>query len=64
MNNEEIEEAFEVILESIMNSNLKLYSKLELVINLRKFFENYTNNINLLRENDKKEVLKNEQIKI
>ena len=51
---EEIEEATEIILKSLIDSDLSVYTKVELMINLKKFFENYNKNIMLLKLNEEK----------
>ena len=50
MTKEELEEATEIILDSIMNSNLSNYTKIELLINLRHFLnpQDYKRNIAVL----------------
>ncbi|MBR4003568.1 MAG: hypothetical protein IKI95_05910 [Clostridia bacterium] len=50
MSNEEIEEATDLVINAIIKSELNNYTKLELMVNLRTFFENYENNIRLLRK--------------
>ena len=52
MSTDEIEQALEIIVDSISRSSLDNYTKLELLINLRLFFENYNENIRLLRESE------------
>jgi len=54
MTQEEIEEGLDIILEAISNSKLNNYAKIELMLNLKKFFLNYNKNIKILRENDKR----------
>lgn len=51
MSNEELEEALDIIVESLCKSNLHNYTKLELMINIKTFFEHYEDNIKLLRRN-------------
>lgn len=55
---EDIEEATDIILNSIIKSELSIYTKVELMINLRKFLENYNENIILLKINEDKEKCK------
>lgn len=54
MTKEELEEAADIILDTIITSNLSNYTKIELIINLRKFLENYRENIKILRNNEKR----------
>lgn len=49
MSNEELEEALDLIVKTISESKLHNYTKLELMINLKTFFENYEENIRILR---------------
>ena len=49
MNKEEIEEAFDIIIDAISKSNLSNYTKVELMINIKLFMENYDKSISLLR---------------
>ena len=59
MTKEELEEATEIILDSIMNSNLFNYTKIELIINMKTFLKDYKENINILsKEEVKKKWLK------
>lgn len=59
MTKEELEEATEIILDSIMNSNLSNYTKIELLINMKTFLKDYKENINILsKEEVKKKWLK------
>lgn len=50
MNKEELEEATDIILNSIIESKLDNYTKIELLINLKNFLCNYENNISYLRK--------------
>lgn len=50
MATDEIEQALEIIIDSISRSNLDNYTKLELLINLRLFFKDYDKNIRLLNK--------------
>lgn len=54
MSNEELEQATMLILNTIVESKLSTYTKLELLNNLKLFFENYENNIRVLERNKKK----------
>lgn len=54
MTKEELEEATDIILESLMTSNLPNYTRVELMINLKKFLENYRENIKILNEYEKR----------
>ena len=54
MSIEEINEATEIVLNAVMNSNLNNYAKLELMLNLRMFLANYDKNINILRREGEK----------
>ena len=54
MSNEEVNELSDIIIDSIMKSNLSNYTKLEIMMNLRLFFENYNENINILNKERKK----------
>lgn len=54
MTKEELEEATDLILDSIINSNLSNYTKIELLINLKHFLENYKENIKILNEYEKR----------
>lgn len=54
MSNEEIDETLDLILNAIMHSDLNNYTKLELIVNLRTFFENYNENINILNKERKR----------
>lgn len=56
MSTDEIEQALEIIVDSISRSSLDNYTKLELLINLKLFFEDYNKNIRLL--NSKKHDLR------
>lgn len=49
MNKEEIEEAFDIIIDAISKSNLSNYTKVELMINIKLFMENYDKSIRILR---------------
>jgi hypothetical protein len=50
MEQQQIEQASDLILDSIINSNLDKFTKLELLINMKNFFENYNENIKLLNK--------------
>ena len=50
MSNEELNEATEIIINAVMNSELNNYVKLELMLNLRMFLGNYDKNVEILRE--------------
>ena len=54
MEQEQIEQATDIVIESIANSNLDNYIKLELLINLRLFFKDYDKNIRLLNKEGRK----------
>ena len=54
MTKEELEEATDIILDSIITSNLSNYTKIELMINLKKFLENYKENIRILDKIEKR----------
>lgn len=54
MNNEEVEDVLNIILDSIISSNLSNYTKVEVLLNLKQFFKNYDENIKLLRNNEKR----------
>lgn len=53
MTKEELEEATDIIIDSITNSNLHNYTKLELLINIKLFLENYHKNIKILDKIEK-----------
>lgn len=53
MSKEELEEALDIIVDSICKSKMNNYAKIELMMNLKKFFENYDKNIRTLRESEK-----------
>lgn len=53
MTKEELEEATEIILDSLMNSNLSNYTKIELLINMKTFLKDYENNIRELNKIEK-----------
>lgn len=53
MNKEELCEVTEIILDSIITSELNNYIKIEMMINIKKFLENYEENIKILREVEK-----------
>ena len=57
MEQQQIEQASDLIIDTIANSNLDSCTKLELLINMKNFFENYNENIKLLN----KEMRKNER---
>ena len=63
MTKEELEEATDIILDRIITSDLSNYTKLELMINLKKFFENYQDNIRTLDKIEKMKKLKKRDIK-
>lgn len=50
MSNEELNEATEVIINALMNSELNNYAKLELMLNLRRFLADYDKNVSILRK--------------
>lgn len=50
MEQQQIEQASDLIFEAIVNSNLDKFTKLELLINMKNFFENYNENIKLLNK--------------
>lgn len=54
MSNEELNEATNIIIKAISESSLNGYAKIELMINLKKFLEDYDKNIQVLRKEDKK----------
>lgn len=54
MSTDEIEQALEIIVDSISRSSLDNYTKLELMINLKLFFENYNKNIMILNQEKRK----------
>ena len=54
MTKEELEEATEIILEGVMNSDLSNYTKIELMINLKTFLKDYENNIIELNKIEKR----------
>ncbi|MBQ9012849.1 MAG: hypothetical protein IJ094_04710 [Bacilli bacterium] len=54
MSNEELEIVSDLIFNSIVNSKISVYLKLELLNNLKLFLENYNENINVLRNHYKK----------
>lgn len=49
MSNEELEECIDIIAKALSESNLNNYTKLEMMINLKLFMENYEENIRILR---------------
>lgn len=49
MSNEELEEATEIIINALMNSKLNNYAKIELMLNLKLFLEDYNKNIFILK---------------
>lgn len=49
MNEKELEDITNLLLECIDSSNLDLYVKVELMINLKTFLSNYEENIKLLK---------------
>lgn len=51
---EEINEATEILIKALMDSELNNYIKLELLLNLRMFLGNYDKNVEILRAEDKK----------
>ena len=55
MQKESLEKAKEVIISSLEISNIELYDKVELIVNLKTFLDNYDNDIKVLRrvKNDK-----------
>ena len=58
MEQQQIEQASDLIIDTIANSNLDSYTKMELLINMRKFFEDYNNNILILNQNTIKDHFK------
>lgn len=58
MLNESLEEVEDLIIKSLEKSDIPLYDKLELLLNLRLFLEDYENNIKVLKrsknENNKR----------
>ena len=54
MSSDEIEQALEIIVDSISRSSLDNYTKLELLINLRLFFKDYDKNIRILNKEGRK----------
>lgn len=58
MEQQKIEQATDVVIDAITNSNLDNLTKMELLINMRAFFEDYNKNINLLnREKAKRNAM-------
>lgn len=53
MEQQQIEKASDLILDSIINSNLDKFTKLELLINMKLFFEDYNKNIKILNNHKK-----------
>ena len=55
MQKESLEKAKEVIISSLEITNIELYDKVELIVNLKTFLDNYDNDIKVLRrvKNDK-----------
>ena len=53
MSNEELEEVTDLLINTVIKSELNNYTKIELMINLRLFFENYDENIRLLNKERK-----------
>ena len=51
MEQQQIEQASDLIIDTIANSNLDSCTKLELLINMKTFFENYNENIIILQKN-------------
>jgi len=54
MEEKDIEQASDIILNSIMTSNLEPQIKIELLVNMRLFFENYNENIMILNQEKRK----------
>lgn len=54
MSIEELNEATEVIINALMNSQLNNYAKLELMFNLKRFLADYDKNVSILRKELKK----------
>lgn len=52
MSNEELEEAIDLILDFISRSKMNNYAKIELFMNLKTFFQNYEENISVLRKHN------------
>lgn len=55
MSNDDLEECIDIIVKAISESKLDNYVKLEMMINLKLFLENYENNIRLLRKGNRNE---------
>lgn len=49
MKKESLEEVGDLLIKSIETSNITLYEKIELLLNLRLFLEDYDNNIKVLK---------------
>ena len=54
MQKESLEEAIKVIIESIEKLNINIYDKLELMLNIYHFLDNYNENVRNLNENIKR----------
>lgn len=54
MEEKDIEQAADIILNSIMTSDLEPQIKIELLVNVRLFFENYNENIIVLNKERRK----------
>lgn len=54
MEQKDIEQASDIILNSIMTSDLEPQIKIELLVNMRLFFENYNENIMILNQEKRK----------
>ena len=55
MEQQQIEQASDLIIDTIANSNLDNCTKLELLINMKTFFESYNENILILQKGEKNE---------
>lgn len=55
MSNDDLEECIDIIVKAISESKLDNYVKLEMMINLKLFLENYENNIRILRKGNRNE---------
>lgn len=55
MSNDDLEECIDIIVKAISESKLDNYVKLEMMINLKLFLENYEKNIRILRKGNRNE---------
>lgn len=55
MSNDDLEECIDILVKAISESKLDNYVKLEMMINLKLFLENYENNIRILRKGNRNE---------